>query len=160
MMISREKRPHQRCLVNAFIRSIVIMSIAYIKCISRLLSKHHNWESSVLVFCTSRFISSSMLVYSFSNNLNENAQLSQKNQCRKIKQVNRQSCIRSRLGQKCCSSFAKVENQLGRLRSFIFCSLLETFVLMRLSANILAMEKADSHVCQRQGKTSLWGFRG
>lgn len=30
---------------------------------------------------------------------------------------------------------------------------------MKLSANILAMEKADSHICQRQGKTSLWGFR-
>lgn len=87
-MISRKKR-HQRCLVNAFMRLIIIMRIAYIKYNSSLLSKHNNWESSVLVFYTSGVISSSTLVYSFINNLNENAQLSQIIQCRKIKQVNR-----------------------------------------------------------------------
>jgi len=53
MMISRKKRPDQRCLVNAFMSLIVIISIAYIKCISSLLSKHNNWESSFSVFYTS-----------------------------------------------------------------------------------------------------------
>lgn len=38
----KEKRPHQRCLVNAFVRLVIIMNIAYIKCISNLLSKHNN----------------------------------------------------------------------------------------------------------------------
>lgn len=34
----KEKRPYQRCLVNAFVWLVVIMNIAYIKCISSLLS--------------------------------------------------------------------------------------------------------------------------
>lgn len=38
----KEKRPHQKCLVNAFVRLVVIMNIASIKCISSLLSKHNN----------------------------------------------------------------------------------------------------------------------
>lgn len=41
MRISR-KKDHQRCLVNAFVRLVVIMNTAYIKCISSLLSKHNN----------------------------------------------------------------------------------------------------------------------
>lgn len=38
----KEKRPHQRCLVNAFVRLVVIMNRAHIRCISSLLSKHNN----------------------------------------------------------------------------------------------------------------------
>lgn len=60
MMIYREKRPHQRCLVNVFMRLVV--SIAYTKIISLLLDKHNDWKSSVAVFDTSGAISSSAML--------------------------------------------------------------------------------------------------